>query len=124
MTIELGFAVLCAAALIGGLLALIYLRGPTARRPHPAVSAIHGVAGATGFALLLAALGHSRLSDAMGTAGFGPASAGLLGLALALGVAIGGAALRGRRAGGALVGAHAGFAIAGLVVLLALISFG
>jgi hypothetical protein len=122
--IELAFGVLCAAALIGLGLALVYLQGRAAKPPHPAVAALHGVVGATSLVILLAALSRPQPHDVMGAAGFGGVSAALLVLALVLGLAIGTAAWRGRRPSGALVGAHAGFAVAALVMMLALIALG
>ena len=120
----LALATLCVAALSGAGLALVYLRGPAARPPHWAIAAMHGGLGATGLALLLAARDRDVPRAAMGTAGFGRTAAGLLALALALGLLILGAAWRRRRPSGVLVGAHVGFAVAGLVVLRALIALG
>ena len=122
--IELAFGILCAAALLGLGLAFLYLRGPPARRPHPAVPALHGAVGVASLLVLVAARDHMRTNNAMGTAGFRSWGIGLLALALLLGLAIAWASWRGRRPAGALVGAHAGFAIAGLVMLLALIVLG
>ncbi|HEY3911497.1 MAG TPA: hypothetical protein VGM07_16655 [Stellaceae bacterium] len=122
--IELAFGILCAAGLVGLVLALIYLRGPGVAPPHPAIPAVHGGIGAVSLAVLLTALDRGRRHHAMGTAGFGRTAAGLLALALVLGLAIAVAAWRRRRPAGALVGAHAGLAIAGLVLLWALIALG
>jgi hypothetical protein len=122
--ITLAFEILCVAAVLGAALALVYLRGPVARAPHWAVPVLHGGFGATGLALLVAALVRGLPRTAMGTAGFGRTAAGLLSLALTLGLAIVGAAWRRRRPNGALLGAHIGFAVAGLVVLSALLALG
>jgi hypothetical protein len=120
----LAFATLCAAALLGSGLALFYLRSSAARPPHWAVAVLHGGLGAASLALLLVARSHGVPHAAMGTAGFGRAAAGLLAVALALGLLILGASWRRRRPSGALVGAHVSFAVAGLVVLWALIRLG
>lgn len=124
MTIELALAILCVAALIGAALALGYMRRPAARTAHPALPACHGVVGAAGLAVLLAALGRGLPRRAMGTGGFGRISAALLALALVFGLGIAWASWRGQRPAGALVGAHAAVAIAGLVVLWALLALG
>jgi LPXTG-motif cell wall-anchored protein len=58
--------------------------------------------------------------SAMGTTGFVPAAAMLLGIALLLGLVIG--LRRRRRPPGALVAVHASVAIAGFVVLWAVVS--
>ncbi|MGH7012878.1 MAG: hypothetical protein ACREEL_01780 [Stellaceae bacterium] len=122
--IRLAFDVLIAAALLGAGLAVHYLRGPTARRPHPALPLVHGALGAAGLGLLIVVLraGLPRLGN--GTSGFGVIAAGLFGLALALGLAIAHAAWRGRRPGSLVVGTHASLAITGLVVLLVLVALG
>ena len=116
--LKLGFALLCAAAAIGGLLAIAYLRG---RPVRPRLALLHGALGAAGLAALLRALRRGLPMSAMGTGGFGQAAALLLGLALALGVWF---ALRRCRPAGALVGAHAGLAIAALVLMLTLVALG
>ncbi len=124
MTMELAFGLLCGAGLIGLALALLYLRGPGAPPPHPAIAALHGGIGAASLAVLLLALDRGQRHRAMGTAGFGRTAAALLALALVLGLSIAVAAWRRRRPAGALVGAHAGLAIAGLVMLWALLALG
>jgi hypothetical protein len=114
--LRLAFGLLCAAAAIGGGLAVVYLRD----RPTPqALAALHGILGAASLALLLAAMRRGLPAHGMGTAGFGPTAAALLALALTLGFFF---ALRRRRPAGALVGAHAGVAIAALVLLLTLVA--
>jgi hypothetical protein len=119
--IELAFAMLSAAGLIGIGLAIAYLRGPEAKPPHPAIPLVHGALGGTSLLALVAALGAGLPKTGMGTSGFGAISAGLLGLAFVLGLTL--AILRRyRRPPGALVGAHASLAIAGFVILLALIA--
>gem|GEM_PF-1541428 len=119
--LEFAFAILCAAVLIGAGLAVAFLRGPQAKPPHRAIPPVHGALGGAGLGALLVALRHGLPRTGMGTAGFGVIAAGLLGLAFALGLALG-VARRYRRLPGALVGAHASLAIAGFVVLLTLIA--
>lgn len=120
----LAFTILVLGALLGAGLALPYLRGKQARRAPWPVAALHGVLGPAGFLVLLAALWQGNVPRAVGTAGFGPVSAVLLGIAFVLGVTIAAAALRRRRPAATLVAAHASVAIAGLVVLWALLSPG
>ncbi len=119
--LDLAFLILCAAALIGGALAIAHMRGPQAKPPHRAVPLVHGILGGASFGVLIAALRRGLPQTGMGTSGFGVIAAGLLGLALVLGLALG-LAWRYRRPPGALVGAHASLAIAGFVVLLTLIA--
>lgn len=120
MTLGFAFYLLCAAVVLGGVLVLPYLGVSSRRLPWPVRSA-HGVMGAAGLAALLAALWHGLPPSAMGTGGFGPASAFVLALALILGLAM--ALLRGRPAG-VLVAFHASLAIAGLVVLWTVVTLG
>jgi hypothetical protein len=114
------FALICAAAAIGAGLAVAHLREAPAR-PSPFLALVHGAVGGAGLAALVAALRGGLARAGMGLSGFGPISAGLLGIAFAFGLALGLSARR-RRPSGALIGAHASLAIAGLVVLLALIA--
>lgn len=114
---------------IGAALAVQHLRGSAARRLPWPVSLTHGALGTAALALLIRALWRGLPPSAMGTAGFGPAAAVLLGLALVLGLAIAcGAGRRRRPAGvlpaGVLVATHAGLAVAGFVVLWTLIGLG
>jgi hypothetical protein len=122
--LALAFAFLCGAVTIGGGLAIQGLRGATARRPRWPVPLAHGALGAAGLAILIQVLVRGLPPSAMGTTGFGPAAALLLGLALALGLVIAYAAWRQRRPAGTLVAIHASLAIAGLVVLWTLIGLG
>lgn len=116
----LAFALAGAAAAIGAGLAVAHLReAPT--RPPPLLALVHGALGGAGLAALVAALRGGLPRSGMGLSGFGPISAGLLGIAFAIGLALGLSARR-RRPSGALIGVHAGLAVAGLVVLLALIA--
>ena len=116
--LRFAFGLLCAAAVIGGGLAVVYLN----RRPRPPlIAALHGWLGAASLGLLLAVLRRGLPSGGMGTSGFGQTAAVLLGLTLALGL---GFSLARRRPAGALVGAHAGLAIAALVLVLTLVALG
>lgn len=120
--LTLAFALLCAAALLGAVLAIRYLAGVGFRLLPAALPPIHGVIGAAGLAALILAWRHGLRPTKFGTAGFGATAAILLGLALAIGLVIGLVAWRRRRPAGTLVGAHAGLAIAGLVMLLTLVA--
>jgi hypothetical protein len=122
--LSLAFAILCVAAAIGGGLAIQHLRRAPERRPPWPIPLAHGALGAAGLAMLLWALRRGLPPSTMGTAGFGPAAALLLGLALALGLVILQAAWRGRRPPGVLVAIHASLALAGFVVLWTLVSLG
>lgn len=119
----LAFAILCVAAAVGGLLAIPFLRGKSARRAHWAVALGHGGIGAAGLGVLVVALWRGVPASGMGTTGFGPGAAVLLGLTLALGIAIALMSFR-RRPAATLVAVHASLAIGGLVVLWALVSGG
>ena len=120
MTLNAAFWLLTVAVVLGGSLALPYLRTALRRLPWP-LRVAHGVAGAAGLAVLLAVLRHGLPSSEMGTAGFGPAAALLLALALLLGLGI---VFWRRRPPGVLVACHAGVAIAGFVVLWTVWSLG
>ncbi|HVC51979.1 MAG TPA: hypothetical protein VND87_08155 [Stellaceae bacterium] len=119
----LALAIVALAALLGAVLALPFLRGRGARRVPWPVAATHGAIGAAGLVVLLLALRRGLPPSTMGTAGFGPAAALLLAVALLLGLTIAVASLR-RRPAATLVAVHASVAIAGLVVLWALVSLG
>jgi hypothetical protein len=119
MTLMLAFYTLCAAAALGAGLAVPYLRG-SASPPWP-LGLVHGALGAAGLVALLFVLRHGLPPSAMGTAGFAPAAASLLAIALLLGLVIG---LKRRRPAGVLVAVHASVAIAGFVVLWTVVSLG
>lgn len=123
-SLEAAFYILCAAVALGGGLAIHFMRGKELRRPPWPVPAVHGVLGAAGLAVLLFVLRRGLPPSAEGTAGFGPAAAVLLGLALAAGLGIALAACRGRRPPGLLVAVHASLAIGGFVVLWTVVSLG
>lgn len=119
---DLAFGLLVAAGMFGGLLAVLYLRGPAVKPVHRAAPLAHGAIGAGGLVLLILAVRYGAVTTGMGTAGFAPTAAGLIALALICGLVIGWTFWRGRRPGGGLVGAHASLAIAGIVLLLALVA--
>lgn len=118
----LAFGLLCAAALIGGGLAIRYMRRPLGTPPPGAVLYAHAALGAASLAVLLLALTRGQPPAAMGTAGFGPAAAVLQAATLALGLLLARAAWRGRRPNELLVGTHAALAVAALVLLLTLLA--
>jgi hypothetical protein len=120
--IDAAFYILSAALLIGAGLSIFYMRGAGAKPPHRIILLAHGGLGAAGLIVLLISLRRGLPNAGIGVSGFGNVAAGLLGLALALGLMLAGASWRNRRPAGALVGAHATCAIAGFVVLLALIA--
>lgn len=122
--LPLAFWLLCGAALLGGALMVMYLRGTAARHPPPMLLAAHAAWGTAALAALIAAIGQGLPRTRMGTAGFGVAAAFLLSAALVCGLLIARAAWRGRRPVELLVGLHAGLAIAGLCLLLALVALG
>jgi hypothetical protein len=121
--IALAFVLLCAAALLGLVLAVGHIRGRSAPR-HPSAAVLHGALGAASLAFVFAALDRGLPRRGMGTAGFAPLSAALLLAALLLGLSFVWRTWRGRSLAGGLIGAHAGLAIAALVVLLALLALG
>ena len=118
--LETAFYILCATVALGSASALPYLRVTARRLPWP-IRLAHGVLGAAGLAVLFGALYRGLPPSMMGTAGFGPASAVFIGLALILGLAI---VLCRARPPGVLVAFHAGLAIAGFVVLWTVVSLG
>ncbi len=120
--IRTAFDVLLAAAVMGAVLGVLYLRGAAASRPHPALAPAHGVVGLAGFALLVAALRHGLPASDTGTSGFGAIAAACFAVALGFGLLIAWMAWRRGRPAGLAVAIHASLAIGGLVVLLALIA--
>ncbi|HVB14968.1 MAG TPA: hypothetical protein VNF04_00385 [Stellaceae bacterium] len=120
--LDLAFGLLCGAALIGTGLAILYLKGASAKPPAVFVLVAHAALGAASLVVLIAALGRGLPQTGMGTAGFGRVAGVLLTLALAAGLALAYAARQRRRPSELLVGTHAGFAIAGFVVLLTLLA--
>jgi hypothetical protein len=112
------------AVAVGGGLAIHFLRGKEMRRPPWPVAAVHGVLGIAGLAVLLLALRRGLPPSVEGIAGFGPAAAVLFALALAAGLGIALASLRGRRPPGLLVAIHASLAIVGFVLLWTVVSLG
>lgn len=122
--IGIPFYILLGAVLMGAALAVHYARGPTAKRPHPAIPLTHAALGLVGLTMLLFVLRGGLPPTDTGTSDFGGIAAALFGLALAFGLMIAFAAWRGRRPGGVLVGTHASIAIAGFVLLIALVALG
>lgn len=123
---DLAFGILAAAALFGAALAILYARGPGAKPVARAVPAIHAAIGVAGLAVLIVALrtGASAAATRMGMADFGPFAAGLIAVALLVGLVIASYAWRRQRPGGALIGAHATLAVAGVTLLLVLVALG
>jgi hypothetical protein len=101
---------------VGATLALLYLRGAATRRPI--VGVVHGLIGATGLCLLIAALQGPRHGDAMGVGSFGSFAAVLFGIALVLGLLIPLLAKRSPRVTGVILAAHATVAITAFVLFL------
>lgn len=122
--LESSFYLLGAAVALGSGLAIQFIRGPAVRPAPRPVAAVHGVLGAAGLAALLLALRRGLPPSATGTAGFVPAAAILLGLALVAGLLIALAAWPRRRPAGVLVAIHASAAVAGFVVLWTVMSLG
>lgn len=122
--LTVALALLCAAAALGAAIAVRYFRGPAAKPPATAILAAHAALGAACLAAVLLALRRGLLPTRMGTGGFAPTAAVLLGLALLFGLWLAILTWRGQRPSEALVGAHMGAAVAALVLLLALVSLG
>jgi hypothetical protein len=101
---------------------MFHLRGTSQRKRTLAI--LHGLAGATGFALLLIALQGPRRGDAMGVGSFGIAASVLFGAALALGPFIPFSLRRSPLTTGVTIATHACLAIAGFVLYLAWTSIG
>jgi hypothetical protein len=112
--------VLTAAVALGVFLALRFLRD--GRRSMLGI--IHGVAGATGLALLLFLLRGPPRGVAMGAGSFGAVAATLLAAALTLGLSIPVLFRRAPRLVGLALAAHASLAISGGVLFLAWASLG
>jgi len=120
--LNLAFGLLCATAVIGTVLAILYARGPAAKSLPLIVPAAHGALGAASLIVLVLVLRRGLQQNGMGTAGFGVIAGGLLALALFVGMLLARAAWQRRRPHAMLVGAHASLAVAGLVMLLALVA--
>ncbi|MGH7069275.1 MAG: hypothetical protein ACREFO_04595 [Acetobacteraceae bacterium] len=120
--LELSFAVLLLAVVLGVVLALLHLRPGRASPPWP-FGTLHGVIAATGFGLLLASLGGPVRGLTNGTAQFGVFAAALFASALLAGLGLL-ALLRAGRRPGFLIALHAGLAVTGFVVLAAYVFAG
>lgn len=107
-------ALLALTALFGSAAALLWLR----RGRTPLVLAVaHLLMGIAGSGVLIASLHGAEHGEATGTASFGFIATALIGVALALGVAMLLLRLSKRSLPGALVGVHACLAVFGLVIL-------
>ena len=114
---------LIAAATIGALLAVVQLQRP-ARPPIPwYISVVHGLIGAAGTALMLAAPARAAAA-ATGAGAFRAIAAVLLLLALAAGLWILRSRITGHRLSFSVVGVHALLAISGVVLLGAYLAAG
>ena len=107
---------------MGVVLTMLHLRGTSGRKPKLAV--LHGLAGATGFGLLLIALQRPRRGDAMGVGSFGVTASVLFGAALVFGPFIPFSRRRSPAITGGAIATHACLAIAGFVLYLAWVSIG
>ena len=85
----------------------------------PQVGILHGLLGAAGFGLLIAALQGPRHGDAMGVGSFGIAASVLFGIALAFGPFISFVRKRTPRVADLLLATHATIAITAFVLFLA-----
>ncbi len=114
---------LIGAVTLGALLAVVQLQAP-GKPPIPwPVAMLHGVLGAAGLAIVLAAPAGER-GVATGTTGFRAIAVMLLAVALLLGAFILRARIARRRLSFTLVGVHALFAISGVVLLGAYLAAG
>ena len=86
--LQVAFAVLSAAVLLGLLLAALYLRATDERYPPWWLGAAHGAGGSIGFVALLLALRGPTRGVANGVGSFGLVAAAMLGFGLLVGVAI------------------------------------
>ena len=113
------FAVLSGAVLLGLLLAALHLRATDGGYPPWWMGALHGAAGASGFALLLLALRGPVRGVAQGAGSFGLVAAAMLGAGLLVGLAVP-LLWRWRRTlpGGAMA-IHAVIAVSGYLILAA-----
>jgi hypothetical protein len=108
---------LTAAVALGVTLALLHVRGTSARRPILGI--LHGLTGAIGLGLLILVLQGPRRGDAMGAGSFGILAAVLFGLALGSGPLIALLARGLPNVAGAVIATHAAFAITAFVLFLA-----
>ncbi|MDE2165442.1 MAG: hypothetical protein KGJ66_03785 [Alphaproteobacteria bacterium] len=122
--LDLAFALLSAAALIGAGLAVNFARGPTVKRSPAAIALTHAGVGVTGLILLFVVVRHGLPSIGNGTADFAAIATGFFGVALLFGLLILLAAWRRRRPSGLLVATHASLAVAGIVMLLTRVTLG
>ncbi|HEY7978117.1 MAG TPA: hypothetical protein VID67_07975 [Rhizomicrobium sp.] len=110
------------AAAMGAGLAFLFLK-PAPR--SALLAAVHGIAGASGFGLLIWALQTPDLrADALGVGAFAEYAAVLIGMALVVGLVIGFGPVRIRRSRGLLIAIHGTIAVSGFVLLMAYRSLG
>jgi len=117
--LDLSFALLLMAALIGLALATLHLQAGRMRPLRWPVWGAHGLLGGAGFIVLLFCLGGPPRGAAMGLAGFGRAAALLLGLTLLAGLEMLFERLRYRRMPILVVGLHATLGIGAVIILAA-----
>jgi hypothetical protein len=122
--LDLAFALLSVAALIGAGLAVNFARGPTVRRSPAVIALVHAGLGIIGLILLVVVVRRGLPAIGNGTADFGSIAAGFFGIALLFGLLILLAAWRCRRPSGLLVATHASLAVAGIVMLLTRVTLG
>ncbi len=116
-------AVFSVVVLLGLSLALLHLQRP--RGAPAALGALHGVLGASGVTLLLAAARPSAKAAAQGAGTFGFDATWLLSAALVLGLGVLFLLRRGRRPqAGLVIALHGTIAVLGYVILAAYWSIG
>jgi hypothetical protein len=118
--LTLAFWILAATVVLGSGLAFAHLRA--SRLPPWPVGALHGVAGATGLAVLIMALQGPARGAEYGVSSFGPAAA-LVALALLMGLVVLLLARRFKRTSGLAIAIHSTIAVTAFVLLLAYVSF-
>lgn len=113
------FWLLSATVALGLGAALGLAKGWTGRRLGWLPGALHGLAGLSGAALLLASLGGPARGLQLGMGQFGLVAAAMVGVGLLIGLGLLARNLAGRPAPVLVVGLHATIAIMGYVVLVA-----
>jgi hypothetical protein len=119
--LTLAFWILAATVVLGSGLAFAHLRA--SRLPPWPVGALHGVAGATGLAVLIMALQGPARGAEYGVSSFGPAATALVALALLMGLVVLLLARRFKRTSGLAIAIHSTIAVTAFVLLLAYVSF-
>ena len=114
---------LLSAVVLGGLGLVVLTSTAPSRARVWWPGALHGLAGAAGFALLVAGVATGPVRGAQqGASSFGPAAAGLVAGGLALGAMLFVGRLRGQMPAMLVLGLHATLGVAGLVLLAAYLS--